>query len=165
MACQRVRNGLRSPARHRPAHRMREHPEHDAKSRRRHCVQREKRVRSDAGDPLFSGYEIHLGETTLGDRTQPLFQLQRLGDEESHHDGAISADGRVLGTYLHGLFDSRDGLAFLLSHWRKICGKQGSASDIIDPMTERERRYDALAEHYRNNLRMDLIYSALDGQG
>jgi len=119
---------------------------------------------SDAGDPLFSGYEIHLGETTLGDRTQPLFQLQRLGDEESHHDGAISADGRVLGTYLHGLFDSRDGLAFLLSYWRKICGKQGSAPDIIDPTTERERRYDALAGHYRSNLEMDVIYGALDGQ-
>src|SRR6185295_6625397 len=41
----------------------------------------------DAGDhsnPLFSGYEIHLGETLFGNGTQPLFQLQRLGDEESH---------------------------------------------------------------------------------
>src|SRR6266851_930585 len=123
-----------------------------------HCLS------SNASDPLFSGYEIHLGETRLGDRTQPLFQLQRLGDEGSHHDGAISADGRVLGTYLHGLFDSRDGLAFLLSHWRKICGKQGSVPGIIDPTTERERRYDALAGHYRRDLKMDLIYRALDGQ-
>ena len=63
----------------------------------------------DHADPLFSGYEIHLGETLLGNGTQPLFQLQRLGDEEGHQDGAISADGRVLGTYLHGLFDSAEG--------------------------------------------------------
>lgn len=115
------------------------------------------------GGPQFSGYEIHLGETLLGNGTQPLFQLQRLGDEESHHDGAISADGRVLGTYLHGLFDSGEGLALLLNHWRKICGKQSSLSGI-DPVAERERRYDALAEHYRSNLKMDVIYRALDGQ-
>ncbi len=119
---------------------------------------------SGYADPQFSGYEIHLGETLLGNGTQPLFQLQRLGDAESHHDGAISADGRVLGTYLHGLFDSGEGLALLLSHWRKICGKQQAASRIIDPVAEREKRYDALAEHYRSNLKMDVIYRALDGQ-
>ena len=114
-------------------------------------------------DPLFSGYEIHLGETLFGNGTQPLFQLQRLGDEEAHNDGAISADGRVLGTYLHGLFDSAAGLRVLLSHWRKICGKEESASGAIDPLVERERRYDALADHYRRNLRMDVICRALDG--
>ncbi len=123
-----------------------------------HCLS------SNAGDPLFSGYEIHLGETLLGNGSQPLFQLQRLGNEESHHDGAISADGRVLGTYLHGLFDSGEGLALLLSHWRKICGKQQAAARVIDPIAEREKRYDALAEHYRSNLKMDVIYRALDGQ-
>src|SRR6266536_1011392 len=123
-----------------------------------HCLS------SNAGDPLFSGYEIHLGETLLGNGSQPLFQLQRLGNEESHHDGAISADGRVLGTYLHGLFDSGEGLALLLSHWRKISGKKQAAARVIDPMAEREKRYDALAEHYRSNLKMDVIYRALDGQ-
>src|SRR5438552_6032861 len=42
-------------------------------------------------DPLFSGYEIHLGETILGNGTQPLFEMQRLGDDKGHQDGAISA--------------------------------------------------------------------------
>jgi len=115
--------------------------------------------------PLFSGYEIHLGETLLGNGTQPLFQLQRLGDEECHHDGAISTDGRVLGTYLHGLFDSAEGLALLLNHWRKICGKENPLSDVTDPLAERERRYEALAEHFRSNLKMDVIYRALEQSG
>jgi len=105
-----------------------------------------------------------LGDTILGNGTQALFQLQRLGDEECHHDGAISADGRVLGTYLHGLFDSAEGLGLLLNHWRKICGKEKSSSDVNDPLVERERRYDALAEHFRGNLKMDVIYRALDEQ-
>ncbi len=115
-------------------------------------------------DPPFSGYEIHLGETLLGSGTQPLFHLQRTGDEERHHDGAISADGRVLGTYLHGLFDSAEGLALLLSHWRKICGKKDSAQAEVDPGAEREKRYDTLAEHFRRNLKMDVIYRALNGK-
>jgi len=115
-------------------------------------------------DPLFNGYEIHLGETLLGNGTQPLFQLQRLGEEECHPDGAISTDRRVLGTYLHGLFDSAEGLDLLLNHWRKICGKEKSSTGIIDPLAERERRYDALAEHFRSHLKMDLIYRALDEQ-
>jgi adenosylcobyric acid synthase len=118
----------------------------------------------DAGAVRFVGYEIHLGETVLGDGITPLFQLRRLGDSESHFDGAINADGRVLGTYLHGLFDSAAGMELLLEHWRKICGKPASISEFTDPLAERERRYDALAEHYRSNLKMDLIYRALDGQ-
>jgi adenosylcobyric acid synthase len=105
-----------------------------------------------------------LGETLIGNGTQPLFQLRRLGDEESHHDGAISAGGHVLGTYLHGLFDSGEGLALLLSHWRKICGKQQASSRVIDPVAEREKRYDALAKRYRSNLKMDVIYRVIDGQ-
>ena len=124
-------------------------------------------LRSDAdnhGGPLFSGYEIHLGETLLGNETQPLFEMQRLGGEESHHDGAISADGRVLGTYLHGLFDSAEGLSLLLKHWRKIWGKENSSPGVTDPLSEREGRYDALAEHFRSNLKMDVIYRALDEQ-
>ena len=115
-------------------------------------------------DPLFAGYEIHLGETLLGDGAQPLFQLRRLGDTESRMDGAINDDGTILGTYLHGLFDSADGLALLLKHWRELCGKEVWGSDVVDPLADREKRYDALAEHYRRNMRMDVIYRAL-GEG
>ncbi len=119
---------------------------------------------SNHADPLFSGYEIHLGETLLGNGTQSLFHVQRSGDEKCHHDGVISTDGRVLGTYLHGLFDSAEGLELLLDYWRKICGKEPSTAIGIDPLVERDRRYDALANHYRNNLKMDVIYRALHGR-
>jgi adenosylcobyric acid synthase len=122
------------------------------------------RLSQNGAGPVFSGYEIHLGETSLGAGTQPLFQLTRLGDAESRDDGAINEDGSVLGTYLHGLFDSSDGLTLLLAHWRKLCRKKISAAPVGDPLTERERRYDALAEHYRRNLRMDLIHRMINGK-
>jgi len=79
-------------------------------------------------------------------------------------DGAIAADGRIFGTYLHGLFDSGEGLSLLLRHWRRVCGKQESTASVIDPQAERERRYDALADNYRRYLKMEVIYRALDRQ-
>jgi len=121
-----------------------------------------KRFTSDQAAPLFIGYEIHLGETLLGKGTQPLFRLTRLGDVESRNDGAINDDGSVFGSYLHGLFDSAEGLALLLGHWRRLCGKKAPAASVVDPLAERERRYDALAEHYRRNLKMDIIYRMID---
>jgi adenosylcobyric acid synthase len=114
--------------------------------------------------PMFIGYEIHLGETSLGAGTQPLFQLTRLGDVESRDDGAVNEEGSILGTYLHGLFDSSEGLALLLAHWRKLCGKRISAAPVVNPLAERERRYDALAEHFRRNLRMGFIRRMIDGK-
>jgi adenosylcobyric acid synthase len=109
----------------------------------------------------FSGYEIHLGDTTLGENVQPLFRLQRLGDAQWQDDGAISEAGRVMGTYLHGMFDSVEGLNWLLSHWRRICEKNGTSASVSDPAVERERRYDALADHFRGHMNLDLIYQAL----
>ena len=61
------------------------------------------------------------------------------------------------------MFDSAEGLRLLLRRWRQICDKDSNGS-LVDPLVEREKRYDALAAHYRSNLRMDVIYRALDEQ-
>jgi adenosylcobyric acid synthase len=62
-----------------------------------------------AGDSLFghavttdriAGYEIHVGKTLYLDHAEPFASL---GSGEP--DGCISADRRILGTYLHGIFD------------------------------------------------------------
>ncbi|MTH96324.1 cobyric acid synthase [Roseibium sp. RKSG952] len=64
------------------------------------------------GAPV-SGYEIHIGRTHGPDSASPLMHLQSL-NSPARPDGAISADGRVCGTYLHGLFtDDRFRKAFL----------------------------------------------------
>jgi adenosylcobyric acid synthase len=62
-----------------------------------------KQLRSEAaihvasGQPL-AGYHMHMGVTEGHDRARP---FARVGTEP---EGAVSADGRVMGTYLHGLF-------------------------------------------------------------
>ena len=116
------------------------------------------RFAPDAASTSFAGYEIHLGETRVGDKSQSLFRLRRLGDVESHNDGAVNEDGTVLGTYLHGLFDSGEGLELLLRHWQKLRGKTTVSTSIINPIAGLEKRYDALAANFRRHLNMNIIY-------
>ncbi len=46
----------------------------------------------------IKGYEIHVGQTSGPDRARPLIRF------DTHDDGAQSKDGKIAGTYLHGLF-------------------------------------------------------------
>src|SRR5262249_24854504 len=108
----------------------------------------------------FQGYEIHMGETRLGPNCRPFLSLTRAGDDLVANDGAVTADGRVIGTYLHGLFDSGEGGRWLLNYLSKLCHKD------LTPVREQpgsciEEQYDRLAGHFRRHLRMDAIYQAL----
>lgn len=70
-------------------------------------------------DVALEGYEIHLGRTTGADCDRPPVRI------DSRPDGALSADGRVMGTYLHGLFASDAYRAALL----KSFGIEGGATN------------------------------------
>jgi adenosylcobyric acid synthase len=59
------------------------------------------------GAPVI-GYEIHAGVTTGRALQHPAIQL------EGGADGAISEDGQILASYLHGLFESRQATDALL---------------------------------------------------
>src|ERR1700745_1105937 len=67
-------------------------------------------VRGTTSDGIpFSGYEMHMGLTEGPDRARPFARLANGASE-----GAVSADGRVSGTYIHGLFaDDRQRSAWL----------------------------------------------------
>jgi adenosylcobyric acid synthase len=61
----------------------------------------DKTLRKVSGQALgasFAGYEMHMGETTGADCARAFARLD--GERD---DGAMSADGRVLGSYVHGL--------------------------------------------------------------
>ena len=56
---------------------------------------------------VMTGYEIHMGRTTLGANIKPFARIFRRGDSSvSVEDGGVSANGRVFGTYLHGIFEN-----------------------------------------------------------
>jgi adenosylcobyric acid synthase len=73
----------------------------------------EKKLANVSGQCTFSeakvnGYEIHIGHSTGAALQQPAFYI------EERPEGALSEDGQILGTYLHGLFDHPEACNALL---------------------------------------------------
>jgi len=89
----------------------------------------------------FSGYEMHIGETSGPDAVhRPFAQLAN-----GQADGAVSADGRVAGTYVHGLFsDDRQ-----RARWLRLLGAETSDLDygsLVDSILDR------FADHLETHL-------------
>ena len=70
-------------------------------------------VTGEAGGAPFTGYEMHMGATRGPACARPFARLAG-GTADGRPDGAVSADGLVMGTYVHGLFgDDHQRAAFL----------------------------------------------------
>ena len=106
----------------------------------------------------FEGYEIHVGETFYEPGSRPLAEIVRQEIPGSVTDGAVSASGRVLGTYVHGFFDNDDFRHSLLAALRSAVDL-APAEIWANVTTEREARIDRLADHLRKSLHMNLIRS------
>lgn len=110
------------------------------------------------------GYEIHMGKTHTGAHVSPLLRLKNTEGEEGL-DGAVSRDGRVFGTYLHGLFDSLPVARALTNALRSRAGLAPIADDGRLPTTYREyrmARYDQLADVLERHLDMVALDAILD---
>ncbi|MEM9027037.1 MAG: cobyric acid synthase [Pseudomonadota bacterium] len=92
-----------------------------------------------------SGYEIHLGETTGPDCARPYLQI------ESRPDGASSADGRILGTYVHGLFASDHFRQAFLVRLRDVTAPGFAYEQTVDATL------DQLADHLSQSLDIDAL--------
>jgi len=68
------------------------------------------RVAGKAFGGRFDGYEIHIGRTTGPDTTRAVVQF-----DNGRSDGAVSGDGRVMGSYVHGLLTHPDQRRALLA--------------------------------------------------
>jgi len=104
----------------------------------------EKKLRRVSGvlaldEAPVTGYEIHHGVTHGAALARPLVNLP------GRYDGAISDDGQVIGSYLHGLFDSPAACAALL-RW---AGLAETAPFDYPALREQgiERLADAVAQH------------------
>ncbi|ODM48216.1 cobyric acid synthase CobQ [Ruegeria sp. PBVC088] len=103
-------------------------------------------ARHAATGTTFHGYEIHIGRSDGPDRARP---FAFVGDNP---EGAISADGRVMGSYLHGMFrDDRFRAA-----WLEGFGVAASAS--YDATVE--QTLEALADHLEAHLDVEGILAA-----
>ena len=92
----------------------------------------------------FIGYEIHMGRTHAGCDTY------RVVTKES-----------VLGTYIHGFFDSPEIVRGVLRMLYKRCGINKAVPQIESRLLTQEKELDRLAACLRENLDMDLVYRAI----
>ncbi len=110
-------------------------------------------LQPEAGIPV-TGYEIHMGNTTLHDGAQPFLQL------DDHQDGCWQ--NNVYGTYLHGIFDSDGFRQQLLQMLYQKKGIQPEPHNRLSWQAYREQQYDKLADAVRENLDLSMIYQILE---
>ena len=103
-----------------------------------------------ASGHTIDGYEIHLGNSHGNDCSRP---FAHIGD---HDDGAISANGLVSGTYIHGCFSSDE--------FRKnfLKGLGAKTSNLVFEQLI-ETTLDELATHLEAHVNLDQLY-ALAGE-
>ncbi len=114
-----------------------------------------KRLRNVEGRMLpegvsVDGYEIHNGVSEGPALARPLIELDDRGD------GAVSEDGQVMGTYLHGLFDKPDACRALLAR----CGLAAGGAEVDYP-AHRQRELDRLADMLEDQLDMGVLHALL----
>jgi adenosylcobyric acid synthase len=107
------------------------------------------RARHLPSSAAVEGYEIHLGETTGPDCARGWLEVA------GRREGAASSNGRVQGTYLHGLFASD---AFRAAYLRDL----GAVSDLRYEDTV-EDTLDALADHLERYMDVARLLSLARG--
>ncbi|MEH6419137.1 cobyric acid synthase [Pseudomonas sp. CGJS7] len=106
-----------------------------------HKQLRNVRGRLAFADVAVGGYEIHCGISSGAALARPAVHL-----DDGRGDGAVSDDGQILGTYLHGVFDQPEALAALL-RWAGLAQAQA-----LDLHSLREDGIDRLADAVQAHL-------------
>ena len=106
------------------------------------------------------GYEIHMGRSISKGANQPLFRItSRDGRPVEAIDGLIEPEGRVWGTYIHGIFDNDAFRRDFLNDLRKRSGRENVClSGNFSYGEWKEKQYDLLAEHVRRHTDVERIY-------
>ena len=103
-----------------------------------------------------TGYEIHMGVTENLGGCQELVRL-----EDGRVDALANEDGSVMGSYLHGIFDT-DGFAEEMI--RRLMKEKGMEFENwhFDLEAHKEQEYDKLADLVRSSFDMKKIYEILE---
>jgi adenosylcobyric acid synthase len=100
----------------------------------------------------FEGYEIHVGESTFpkGLKVAPLLEaISEDGRKTRRAEGAVSEAGNVVGTYVHGLFDSAEiaeGVAAWASRRRGPANTGDGAAPTVGRRMDKDAAFDLLAD-------------------
>ncbi len=109
----------------------------------------------------ISGYEIHHGRTLKSNNLDPRFKITKCsGASARYYDGAISACRRIWGTYIHGLFDSRD---FRQNFLKEIMKAKGiKYSRFKSASFKPDDEFNRLARTLRENIDTSYLYKIIN---
>lgn len=99
----------------------------------------------------MTGYEMHNGVTEGSALARPFALI------DGRPDGAVSADGQVVGTYVHGLFDEPAACDAIL-RW---AGLNTQSAQSVDYQSHRLQQLDRLADQVEQYLDTDRLRSLL----
>lgn len=103
----------------------------------------------DKGKTTCKGYEIHNGRTDVLTGIEHLNLL-----EDGTQDGCIALN--CIGTYIHGILDNSEFVDYLIAPYLTE-----KSTETFDYFKFKEEQFDKLADHVRNHVNMDLIYSII----
>lgn len=124
---------------------------------------RTKQVQARQGSYCLSGYEIHMGETKILGQEEAFAVIEDEGGR--HLDGAVSRDGHIQGTYLHGIFANQEWTRAYLNQIRSEKGLAPLPISGLSMAERKEQAYNQLADQLRSSLDMKRIYQILKGEG
>ena len=104
----------------------------------------------------FQGYEIHMGKTT-----SCLENISEIIDNNNHAKKDGLASNNILGTYIHGVFDSGDVAGRIVEKLREEKGLENSDNQV-DIKLLKEQEYEKLARIMQENINMKKIYEILE---
>lgn len=111
----------------------------------------------------LKGYEIHAGSTITLGNTKPAFRIVKRGDRVVNDlDGTVSADGLIVGTYIHGVFDNPSVIETLTRFLAKY--KRVKPCWPVQKDTKKiwQENLEKLGRTVKENLDMNEIYHLLD---
>jgi adenosylcobyric acid synthase len=109
---------------------------------------------------MGAGYEIHMGQTTRAGGS-PLFKITERNHKPCRdQEGCISAAAKIMGTYIHGLFDNPE----ILKCWLNHIGLPDVDVSAVGGIEARNGQYELLAEHFEKNVDVDRIVQLVVNQ-
>jgi len=105
------------------------------------------------------GYEIHMGQTSGSEDMGAFHIYETPAGKADYSDGAINAQGTVLGTYMHGLFHNH---AFRQTMLNTLRRRRGLPERWGGGVVDKEQQYDRLADLVRRSLDMAAVYKIVE---
>lgn len=104
------------------------------------------------------GYEIHVGETRYLEGARPFAMLEDEDGALTHRDGCWSAEMRVMGTYLHGVFEE-DGFRHQFVQAARAAAGLRPAEALAPWKARREESLNRLAAEVERAVDIDAIFA------